>query len=356
MHLLYTLLYYAFWLYLLAVVPLIKNHCAAPYLFALSGTLTALSLALVPPTSPDPFIDIFPVGTGGSDHLLSGENPYSAQYHDIYQGRYNYPPGYIYWPGVLLLQTASRWITGDIRYVSIVCQLIAAAYLWKRAEFETASRWLVALLWLNFPVSFVMIEKSWVDILMVGLLPLFLTAVKARKPIAAGIVLGLFISLKQYCVFSAVLAVPWLWNTFKKREFGKGTAATLLTFAAIMLPFIAWDPATFYRETVLAASVLPMRPDALTLQAWALHNFHYQANQSLVLVSYLVMVVLATAACWRRPTESVYLWALFATYSWIFLVGKQAFLNYYYWVAFLLILSIFTPEPRPAASETERES
>lgn len=337
---LYLLLHYSFWLYLWSGPFLFKRHRATPLLLGASALLLLASLALVPKASPAPAIDVFTVGTQGADLLAQGQNPYQATYQDIYQGRYSYKPGYLYWPGTLILQTPSRLLLGDIRYLSILCQVSAAVSLWLLTPGAAPRKWLTTLLWLSFPVSFVMLEKAWIDILVVGLFPLFLIAARTRHTALSGLCLGLICSIKQYNALLALLAIPWLWRTFGSRKFALGVTWAVATWAAIVLPFVAWDPQVFYRETLQAVSLLPMRADAMTVQAWLLAEWNIVCPQALPNALYLVALGVLFYLCRATPTEDRYLWAVTTMFTIVFLLGKQAFLNYYFWLAYLLVIQL----------------
>lgn len=321
-----------------------------------SGLLLLAARVLVLWATPQPFIDVFVVGTEGADRFLQGQDPFTSEYADIYGGTYEYRPGYIYWPTVLFLQTASRWLFGDIRVAFILGELLAVvliAYLTRGRGPLESRLWAVA--WWTFPVALTMLEKAWVDTFLLTFMATLLWAHRRESTVGAGISLGLMAACKQY----ALVIPPLYWILLARcRGWGEGLKSlvvTGLTWTALMAPFAISGGWGFYEATFRSILILPMRPDALTLQSYFLNQLNWPFPQKLVLLLYLLAFLGLGVWVYFRPRLDSFRVSLFVLFSLIFIAGKQAFLNYYYLLAFLLLLTCAQvgDEPLGEASGSE---
>lgn len=295
---------------------------------------------LVPLQSPHPHIDVFSIGTQGADWLLQGHNPYAREYEDVYQGHYGYRPIYLYWPTGLLLQSLSRAWTGDIRFLFVATEALTTALLYSWLPGNAMRRWLWVLVWLTFPVHLVVLEKAWLEPLMAFFWALSLWFVQWGRPLAAGVSLGMLCGVKQTAVFLPLLLLPHFYARFGRSLTLQAVACTLVSFGAIVAPFALADWNWFYASTVQALFQMPARTDSLNLQA-------HLAHVGLPILSgsgYLALVcfTLGALVAWLcgRPTLERTLIADYAFYAVLFVCGKQAFLNYYVFLSFLLLLAL----------------
>jgi hypothetical protein len=305
--------------------------------------------ALTPLLSPAPFIDVYTIGTEGAARFLNGQNPYAGDYPDIYRGQYSYRPVYLYWPTGLLLQSLAYRL-GDIRYAFVACDAGLSLVLVALAQGPLLQRLAMPALWLSFPVSLAVLENAWIDNFLVFFVGVTLLCLQRAQAVGAGVAMGLLCGVKQYAlIFPLLYARPTL------RRWGwpltlKAGLAFVVTFVAIMAPFVVWDGEAFRRNTLDAVGQLPMRPDALTLQAWMLQVGNWRVGQGPVSLVYaLVLLILLALPARLHPLYE----APALLYTVIFLAGKQAFLNYYFLLAFLILLAIFGQAERKGSADSE---
>ena len=295
---------------------------------------------LVPLQSPAPHIDVFSIATSGADWFLQGHNPYAREYEDIYQGHYGYRPIYLYWPMSLLPQAAARALTGDVRFAFVASEILLAVLLYTWLPGHALRRYLWILLWLTFPPQLNVLERAWVEPLMIFFWMLSLWLVQRRQPLRAGCSLGLLCAVKQTAVFLPLLLLPHFHARFGNRSTLQAMGLTLATFLFVTLPFALADWPWFYASTIAALAQMPPRADSLNLQALMIHsNLPTPSGPG---YAALLLVGMSGLIYWvrRSPTLQRTLGAEFCFYSILFLFGKQAFLNYYVFLAFLLLTAI----------------
>ena len=307
----------------------------------IGGVMMLLARLAVLLAAPTPFIDVFIVGTEGADRFLQGQDPFVSEYSDIYEGTYQYRPGYIYWPTVLYIQTAARLLFGDIRTAFILFELAAVLLILHltRSRGPLESR-LWATAWWTFPVAPTVLENAWVDTFLLTFVVGLLWSHRRGSAVGAGVNLGLMAACKQY----ALVIPPLYWLLLGRlrgwREGLKALLWTGITWLAMMVPFAVSGGWGFYDATFRSVLILPMRPDALTLQSFLLKELGWRLPQGLVLLLYLGAFFGLLSWLYRQPDLNRFRSSLFVIFSVIFIVGKQAFLNYYYLLAFLLLLAV----------------
>jgi hypothetical protein len=270
-------------------------------------------------------------------HLLAGLNPYSTAVSDVYRGTQDYGYhllGYAYMPGNLFVQTAAYALAGDVRYASIVAEVVVALALYAISR-PTAGRltaMLAVLLFLFHPRGLLVIEQAWTEPLVAGGFGLFLwwRAARPRSSWPAG-AYGYMLSLKQYLVY---FVLHLLMIERRPRAWCTAAAAGLLT----LVPFLAWDAASLYTYGVKFQLETPFRPDGLTVVALLYRLCGFTAGKWLAAVVGLV-VAGYTYVRFRRAGLAGYLLAVTLTTFSIFLAGSQAFCNYYYLVS---VFCLFT--------------
>lgn len=299
---------------------------------------------LVPLQSPHPDIDVYVIGTQGADRLLRGVNPYVGEYPEAYQPKYGYRAIYLYWPTGLLLESAFRGLTGDIRYSLVAAELgtVVLLYLWLPGH--PMRRWLWILAWLTLPTQLVVLEKAWIEPIQIFFYLLPLWFIQCNRPWWAGLSLGLLCGVKQTAIFLPLLLLPYFGRKFGRSATLRAVAACLVGFLLVVLPFAVADWSWFYASTIEALLKLPPRYDSLNLTSHLHHlglPFLNGPGYGLVLLVSLVGLL-----SWLRgqPELSRTLAATFAFYCLLFLCGKQAFLNYYVFLVFLLLVTLAESE------------
>lgn len=326
-------------------------------LLVVSALVAARPLVLV--ASPAPHIDVFTTTDRAVDYLLSGTNPYAGEYPDIYEGRYDYAPGLVYWPGTVLFAALGKLAFGDLRASWLVGDLLAALALgWlaaRRGRGDASSMGgglAAAAVWLAFPVGLFVLEQAWVDPLVLAVLLGAALALDRERFGLAGALFGLAAATKQPAALAGVLAfgiVAFARPKASLRLAGAGLAA----FAVVVGPFALGDPEGLWRMTVTVPLGQAMRPDSLSLVALAAREWGVAIPGG---VSAVVYVALLGALLWRgaragrsdgRPAPADrFLPALALLYAVVFLFGKQAFCNYWALTAGLVLAARLAAPPR----------
>lgn len=312
--------------------------------FCAASLVAARVLAVI--SSPSPPIDVFTFAQEAATYLQNGLHPYSQPYKDIYAGAYDYAPGYTYWPTTILVQFPFHLVFNEVRGAQLAADVGFAGLLFMiatRAGRERLEAALIGLLWLAFPASLFVLEQAWVDTFLLTFGAGFLLLAMGRRWAWAGVVLGAFCAIKQYTIFFALLAlVLALRDRQPLRAAGRMAAATAASFLVITLPFAAtsWD--LFLERTVLMPLRIAMRPDALTLVAWAKER-NLEIPGALSGVIYLLATAFTVWRVWRAPGDlarGVFALSCAWLYGLVFLLGKQAFCNYYALFAGLTCLAL----------------
>lgn len=322
--------------------------------FPLLVTLATVLGALVILASPAPAIDAWEYQQRGALGFLSGQNPYTALYPNIYGPGTPYldpslltPDGhyvraYPYPPLIVLLEAPFAWL-GDVRWAMLAaaaaCALLVRALGRGAVEAELAG----ALLLLQ-PRGFMVLELSWNEpVALAGILAVAWAVQDAvERPQESsraaewwlpGLAAALAISTKQYV---AILLVPFL-LVLPARVRWRALALATGGAALLLLPFLAWDPSAFLRGTVEFQFRQPFRSDALSwpaaVVAWGgpqIPTWPAFAAAGLVLVASL-----------RRPvTPARAMLAAAGTWLVFVLFNKQAFCNYYWMAVGLLCAAV----------------
>jgi hypothetical protein len=287
--------------------------------------------------SPAPRIDVFTQFQESAAHVLHGLNPYSTSVSDPYHGTINYGyhvTGYAYPPANLYPQTAAYLLLGDIRYACILFECVAIAALYALVPVaRRAAGQLLVLLFLFHPRGLFVIEQAWTEPLLVGAAGIFLWLAAIRPASRwVPVVFGFFLSLKQYLVFFAVL---YFGQQKRWRLLLPVTAIVLLTW----LPFLLWDARSAVDNGLLFQFRTAFRPDGLTLSSVAFRWFGWQPTKWVAIGIGLAV----TGAAWKffqgRGLGGYLYASLLATLA-AFLVGSQAFCNYYYFLGTLVLFLI----------------
>ena len=314
-----------------------------------------LAGALVIKGVPYPDIDVHWLQQAGARSLANGENPYGIVVPNLYSvedtlmffgdersvlDAYPYPP-------VSLLVTIAGWLlAGDVRWAFLAAQLLCALFIWrmarKRGHSDRSALGLVGL-WLLHPRGLFVIEMSWTEPLMcatwMGLI-LAMTGRPRSKPRAVVVAMGLFLSAKQ----NSIMVIPWL----MERKWNKTILMGGVLAALACLPFVIWSLHDFLADVVLFQLRQPFRPDALGLPALIAMITGWQAP------TWISLAAWAAGTSWilhrgkiRNESDTIRAWTFTAVtcYFMLFMLAKQAFCNYYYFVGLLMIAAAATGNP-----------
>jgi len=241
-----------------------------------------------------------------------------------------YPPTTVY-PSMVFW-----YLLGDVRTAWVACDLAAALmiYLLARRMSPGRSRFheLAAAAFLFMPRSLFVLENGWTEPLMAAALGgLALALATARGPFLTGCLMGVWLTSKQY----VVLAVPLLIRL--RRASANAWLWAAIVGIALTLPFILWDFDALVGKTVIFFVKSPGRADSLSVYgAMARSGVELPAA-----VSVGIWLLAVAWLAWKMP-RSLAGWLFSMATSWLifFVVGKQAFINYFYFISFALLLAV----------------
>ena len=298
-------------------------------LFALAAVIGAWILH----ASPDPKIDLFPVHQQAAEAMLAGKSIYEP---GVIQTISTMPfeknevlDEYTYLPFGACLTTVAYALTHEIRWADLVAQLLGGAFLWLAARRSAGGdrsprreAWadLLAAAFLFHPRGPFVLEQAWTEPLAIPFLGGFVLLVLARRPMLASVSLGLFCAMKQHLVFY----VPFL-----ALAPGVGLAGVVLAGVvalATIAPFALRSPHGFYRGAFAMLVHNPFRTDALNIPAEL-------ARVGFIVPTWVGFVAGLVPMAWlgRVPRKlGPLLLAASVAFTLFYLLGRQAFCNYYY--------------------------
>ena len=289
--------------------------------------------------SPNPHIDVFVSNTSAVDFFLQGLNPYSQTYVDIYGGRFDYHPGFVYWPMALYLQTVSKLIFGDIRSILVLAWWCAAFFFPKnnpRAAQLKKIWWLIPFLAFGF-------EQGWIDPLLSLMAAITLWSMKNKKWWLTAIAIGLAASIKQYGFIIGAFPLIALALDQGWKVVGKVSLFAGILFIALLAPFLIWNLQDFISMTLTTHAHALARPDALNFTAFWMKisgtDFPWLAQLAMTLLGF----ALAFFHVFRnRANRGLAVipesWAIAFGFSTLF--GKFAFCNYHWLLISFWLLSL----------------
>ena len=331
--------------------------------------------AVVILASPSPGIDVWHLLQGGAEALLSGKNPYSVLYPNIYgPGTLNIDPSLLspdgryviatpFPPLTLLLVAPAAWI-GDVRWATLAAMVFAALLIRKLGRGSVEAELAGTLLLLQ-PEGFFVLELSWTEPIALAAMLLFTLAI-ARFPdygppgqaggrrswLVAGFAAAVAASSKQYV---PILLLP----LFFALPAGVRVRTAIVALAgalALLVPFALGDPAGFFRSVVEFQFRQPFRHDALSWLAaiTALGGPTLPSWPAFLLAgAALAATVRSSISPWQGLLSSAIVWLVLVAFN------KQAFCNYY-WLAVGLLCATLAALPRrdersPSHQEKERK-
>jgi uncharacterized membrane protein len=239
--------------------------------------------AVVIVRTPRPFIDVWYFQQMGAGALLDGLNPYLVAYPNIYgPSTTNYGPAVLspdrlyvlgnpYPPLTVLLALPAVAVASDVRWVTLVL-LVFSAWAIRRLGRGTILADLAAALLLFQPRTLFVLEQSWTEPAVLATVLASLLAADGwlraaaggasarRWWIAAGVAGGVALASKQYApllLLPVLLALP-------ARGRWRAAALSLAVAAALVVPFLLWDPRAFVRAVVAFQVAQPFRTDSLS--------------------------------------------------------------------------------------------
>jgi hypothetical protein len=281
--------------------------------------------------SPNPKIDLFPVHTQAAEAMLSGRSIYEpGAIHTIETFRNKDTlDAYTYLPFGACFTTIAYALTHEIRWADLVAQLVGGLLLWMAARrctppTATPSRraWsdLLVATFLFHPRAAFVLEQAWTEPVAIPFLGGFVVLALAGRPKLACVSLGGFFAMKQHLFLYApfALLVPGVGIS--------GLVVAGLVAMATIIPFAIPSPYNLYRGAILTLVGNPFRPDALNLPAelWRL---------GFKMPTWVGFVAALAPMAWLPRIPRQLPWLLLAvsiTFGLFYVLGRQAFCNYYY--------------------------
>ncbi len=344
---------------LIAIAACVRPRLATRGAMAAALGIYATTGALLITCSPPPRIDVLELQQDGARALVEGRNPYAVTYANLYTPEetqrffgdqrtelreYPYPPA------SLLVTTMARLVGGDVRWAFLGAQLGVAALLFalaREAGHGAGAALALATIHLLHPRGLFLLERAWTEPLLAGSFLVVILLVVQRRIRWLGVALGLFVGVKQY----SVLALPLLFRDGRIPR--RAWLEALGVAIALALPFLVWSPHDLVNDVVLFQLRQPFRADALSIPAYLASVAGWRAPSVLALAG----AGAALALEWRQvgptaPPSRLPL-AVAVVYAAFFLLAKQAFCNYYYFVGVLFLAAAALVRPAPAGSASD---
>ncbi|CAN5666341.1 hypothetical protein BH09PLA1_BH09PLA1_28990 [soil metagenome] len=296
--------------------------------------------------TPSPYMDVFIFQRDACAAVMTGTNPYTITYPDLYggEGSFVYGAGLVrdgrvlfafpYMPLTLWWNLLGHATAGDYRFAQLLAAAISAiliaATTWSRASVLAAS------ILLFTPRGFFVVDQGWTEPLMVMLLAATVLCA-IRYPRILPYALGLLLASKQYMIMLIPLA-PLL---FHWRDW-RFSLKAIATACIVTAPLALWNISAFWDNAVVLQFRQPFRSDALSFAA-ALSRAGFPRFQTGVAVVAALAVAVASAAGMKRSARAFSL-AVAVTFMSFFALNKQAFANYYFFVIGALCCAIATAD------------
>jgi len=306
-----------------------------------AASATALLLA-TPIAMPRPVIDVWVLTQTSVQALLHGVHPYTVTAPDIYGGGYDFgytTRVYPYMPLTLLVNAPAVALLRDYRFALALCFPITVAL------FRAAGRRLAVddhtvdvltlALALQPRLAFV-VGAGWLEPMLVTTAALFVY-LSARDPggIGAATSFLLLPALKQYVVGPVLIFLAM-------RPRRRSAAIGALIAVATVAPFLVWN----WQATIAGILAIPrqmrapdaFRSDSTSLTALVAQLSGVRAGPWLGAVAQLVAGGAAWAMLRGRGLAGLLLASALSLLA-SFLLGTQAFVNYYALAAALLLFA-----------------
>ncbi len=296
--------------------------------------------------SPSPRIDTFFILKEAPQALLSGFSPYDTRFSKVYQ---NVEPNYYsYWPASFLLEVPFVTLFSDPRVLFVFADIGAAILLYILGNKSRIAE-LLSLVYLFRPNSLFIIEQSWLTPLAFFFAVLSFYLVSRKKINLSAIIWGLLVGLKP----DYVLAIPFLWFL---TEFDKKALFIFLsTIAIIVFPFLFLNPDKFITQSLLLYFLpfdkIPI-PIHLSLNLNTLY-YNFFAKDLPIFVPGILFGFLFSAVFFKlykryreskitAEIENNIVLGMTIVFFGVYIIFRQAFINYYYFVTGLYILWLVT--------------
>jgi hypothetical protein len=303
--------------------------------FVLQGFISLGLYLSVMFLSPDPFIDVFRSNRQAVQAFLSGLNPYTQSYPDIYQGAYGYTPGFAYWPAILYLQSLSQFLFRDIRVLLVV-------FWWSVPFLFRARSRPLGLIWWSLPFLPFGFEQAWIDPALSSFFALLLWSHLRGGRILPLFFASLAAATKQY---GGLIGFSFSIYLFRRERLKIACLQVLILFGFFLiwvLPLVLPSPSAFKAMTIDSHLLAAVRTDALSFTAFWFKltgNLLSGKVQLIAVLSGLSMGVTHVLLRYRSRGLRVVPEASAMIFGFSMLFGKFAFCNYHWLLISFVILS-----------------
>lgn len=287
-------------------------------------------------SSPRPWIDVYEMLKNAPLALVKGQNPYSINYKKMYT--HLKPDHFAYLPFMFLYTAPFVFLLNDPRWAFVAAQfltffLVVKKFPWKNKLLGRQFSYLLGLLILFQPLALFMTEQSYTEALILLEITALYYFITQKKQKLSALILGISLATKQYLVF----ALPFLFKNklLKKRTF----MLSFGWFFIFTLPFLIWNSQDFIHDVVLLQQLFPPRYEGLSFFSFLFHHFGFNYSMGLALLIWLGLGILIYQKADRRHFNFIFSYTLFLLIFFFF--NKWAFINYYYLIANLFLLSFY---------------
>lgn len=291
---------------------------------------------------PNPAIDVFRSNDLAVQYLLAGSNPYSGSYPDIYQGAYDYTPGFLYWPVTLYLQAFSKLVFGDIRAILVLLWwMVPFWYARIRRTHEVSD---LAGVWWSLPFLNFGFQQAWIDPLLLCFGGCALALASRGGGWIAPVVLAFAAGAKQYGGVLAFFYPFFLLRRERLREVARRMLVAGVVFVLLLAPFLIWNFHDFWTMTVESHMQAQVRRDALNFSSFWWRITGAPPSPLAQLGAVVLGLGLSIAHVWKNATKRglrVVPEASAITFGFSMFFGKFAFCNYYWFLIGLWLLAEF---------------
>jgi hypothetical protein len=224
-------------------------------------------------SQPRPLIDVLMFEDQACRLLLSGQNPYAANFPMPQLDRHVYGPvsaanekimWYPYMP-VNLLAVIPGYLLGDVRYSTLAalvgtCLVLSAAARRAGRPYGSIHELIIVVLCLDLANGFI-IRFGWTEPFLAFGVACCAASLAADSVRGLGLSLGWTVAAKQY---GFLWAIPVL-ATDRCRW--KALHVAALAALTLTLPFFLWSPRDFLQDLVTAHAREPFRPNLVSVPA-----------------------------------------------------------------------------------------
>ena len=310
--------------------------------------VTGVVVAITPVAVPTPRVDVWMLTQTAARALLAGTHPYAVSAPDVYGGAYDFgytATVYPYMPLGLVIAAPAIALFGDYRFalaaafpIAVVLSRRAA----RRLDVPDHAVDVVTLALAMQPWAYV-VAAGWMEPAMIACAAAFFyLAARARGGAAPAVAFMVLPALKQYVVAPALLFAAMY---RRPRAIAIGAAVSAMTVA----PFLIWNwSATTGGITAIAQQMndpAAFRTDSTSVTALIARVWHVRAGAWFSVVAQIAAAAAAFALLPRDVAGLLLASAISLLAS--FLVGTQAFVNYYAFAASLLLFAALALAGRP---------